>query len=255
MKPLRLMAEFEAFSLESFANHFRLLIEMAKGENNIYRHRKSGILKAYYEVELVITLNFNIPDPPHQFGLVFFRVPDRDLDRETVNVDPPNVGGFSVSNVALDREADRVLVISDGRQRSNNVVASGVPIRSGVGLMVPHDVPQSRIDPARAKQPVEVCWASGPGVIQPFSGPLGNYVSSGKDGLIKAMPSIIQCFGGLAPEVLWDMCFELDLLDILAGVRIKLDHDFCNITFEKRSDERVEFIGGALCPTNRLFGR
>lgn len=89
------LGQFDALGLDAVADLFSFLRKRAKGQHDIYRLRKPGIVKAYYECELVIAVHFDVPLPPHKLSFVFARVPMRDGDGQLFDANPLDGGGIS----------------------------------------------------------------------------------------------------------------------------------------------------------------
>ena len=137
MSALNLSRDFKAARFQTFANFLRLAHEGIEREPNFHKLRKLGVLKAYYEGKIVLAVSFDIPLPPHKFCLVFARVPSGGKHREAFDVLRSDIGELGRCNMRLDGESDRVLIVCDGSERSDQVVSAGVSIRSSVWLMQP----------------------------------------------------------------------------------------------------------------------
>ena len=243
---------FEALSLQAFYDSLGFFRERYESGGRPRLLRKPGILKEYLEVNLVITLRFEITNPSHYFYLVVHRVPFPP-DHEQMHVVPLDTSYGNAIDMRGHREADCVFQVCDGSERSDQVVAAGVRLRSRIWLMSCESVPKPLVDPSFLQEYFEVSWASRPREVDGFTGLPRSDIASRKCCLIEGMSQGSQCFGGFSSEFMWKLANELDFSDVLTGMRIDLDNTSCRIRFEKLGGGIPKLSDCFICPTDSLL--
>lgn len=250
MPPLTL--QLGASTLESFYEGLRLVGIDAQSRRSIHGLRQPGILKKYLEAKLVISLHFDFPAPANEFRFVFYRIPSGCKNTEILHPAPSNGWIADHADLPLNGQANRVFTVGDSSERSHNVVASGIGVRSRIWLFGRECTPEPLINPSCLQEHYQVSGALRPREINRPIGRPGGYISGREGGLVESILGIAECFGSLPSSLARNISAQSQLLNVLAGIRIDLGNDFCNVRLEEATADGVKLRNCVLCPTDRI---
>ncbi|WP_422907338.1 hypothetical protein [Primorskyibacter sp. 2E233] len=125
------------FKFECLNKRLSLSREVAKGFNGRYLENGSGFVKDYVKSKSVLGYIINVSGQPHDFALIFHRIPARPSQLESARLSVSRKISFQehkARDIWKECEVNCVLPIGYFGELSRNVIASGVTLTSAVWL-------------------------------------------------------------------------------------------------------------------------
>ena len=125
-----------ASSFHEFQVALRRSKELVQRESDIWRLRKFGYFKAYAQAKLCLLLELDMPAfDKEQHCLLFHRAPIGGIDRNFINSYEPRALPAQHRTSTIYDEADRMLIVAEGRYAANEIVSTRVAIPSLIWLL------------------------------------------------------------------------------------------------------------------------
>lgn len=246
---------FSAASLEAFYNELRLCREAKKRAVGANRHNFSGFLKNYVEVEVVISLHFEISDPALQFCLLFFFVPDDVSSAVPFQIHAADIWKANDWGLLCNTNSKAVLVVRVSGEPPDEIISSSVGIRSRVWLMPANCVPEPLVNAADFEEAFEVAWVRSPRIVDLADDSSSDSISS-MNGLIEGVTKAGDSLGYLALKyVAGKRAIDFDLLNRISSLRIKLDENGDIVWDKECRADGIELTKCVICPVDTLLSR
>ena len=162
-----------------------------------------------------------------------------------------NHGLRSLADTGERAEADCMLPIGYLGHSMKQIVASGVPITSGIWLLPFYDLPKVGGDFFATEITFDLAGTLHPGEVR--SRPrLSKCYTSRVETLIERVPDIVQGLGGLASDGARQSSVCLDLEAMVLGLVVRL-YDDAHSVREEVLTQTVKFVDGFCCPLESFF--
>lgn len=252
------MIEFS--SIASSFHEFQIALRGAKkgveSENDLWRMRKFGYVKAYNQAKLCIVIELNMTAQQAQnVYLLFHRIPVIFPNSESADVrTESNTLGAKDASSWLYREANTVFVVGKSRHSSNEVVTAGIPIPSRKWLLRCNGdlkLLGETVEPVG----IEVSESVAPGKIS-FESSFSQMFPGDVDCLIERITQVEQRPNSRFLEAAKRYTpNDLDLEMIDMSCRIDISDKGLVFAIEEPEKLGPIVINIGFCPVDRLLGR